>query len=152
MFASGTTGERGCANFAHYFFLDPGSRSFFVHWPDGARATVTVLRAEAGREPEGRALRELIGELSARSADFRDMRARHDVRIRHEGTKRLVHPDVCRLELALRYPDLPLSRQAVHDSIVYAAEPGTPSEDRLGVLARRTAPRASTAEPVHPPH
>ncbi|NEA40725.1 helix-turn-helix transcriptional regulator [Streptomyces sp. SID11385] len=151
MFASGTTGERGCANFARYFFLDPGSRDFFVDWPEGARATVAVLRAEAGREPGDRALRELIGELSTRSPDFRDMWARHDVRVRHEGTKRLEHPDVGRLEMTFRHLDLPLSRGAVHDLIIYAAEPGTPSADRLAVLAGRTAARASTAEPAQPP-
>ncbi|CAL9663627.1 hypothetical protein SUDANB145_07099 [Streptomyces sp. enrichment culture] len=71
MFDSATTGERGCPNFPRYFFLDPGSRDFFVDWEEGARATVAVLRAEAGRAPHDRALRELVGELSTLSPDFR---------------------------------------------------------------------------------
>ncbi|MEU5383785.1 helix-turn-helix transcriptional regulator [Kitasatospora cineracea] len=135
MFDSATTRERGCANFPRYFFLDPGSPDFFVDWEEGARATVAVLRAEAGRAPHDRALHELVGELSALSGEFRTMWASHDVRIRHGGTKRLNHPEVGRLELAFRSLDLPLPQRAVHDLIVYAAEPGTPSEDRLGLLA-----------------
>ncbi|MFI7037536.1 helix-turn-helix transcriptional regulator [Microbispora rosea] len=148
MFDSDTTGDRGCANFARYFFLDPGSADFFVDWEEGARATVAVLRAEAGREPHDRALRELVGELSTLSPDFRTMWASHDVRIRHEGVKRLDHPDVGRLEMTFRSLNLPLPQQAVHDLIIYTAEPGTPSEDRLKLLASWTAPQTSPTEQI----
>ncbi|MFD7734347.1 helix-turn-helix transcriptional regulator, partial [Kitasatospora phosalacinea] len=48
MFDSGTTRDRGCANFPRYFFLDPGSRDFFVDWEEGARAT------GGGRAPPSR--------------------------------------------------------------------------------------------------
>lgn len=142
MFASDTTGDRGCANFPRYFFLDPGSPDFFVDWEEGARATVAVLRAEAGREPHDRALRELVGELSTLSPDFRTMWASHDVRIHHEGTKRLDHPEVGRLELTFRSLNLPLPQRTVHDLVIYTAEPGTSSEDRLKLLASWTAPQS----------
>ncbi|QKG22296.1 helix-turn-helix transcriptional regulator [Actinomadura verrucosospora] len=151
MFDSGTTADRGCANFPRYFFLDPGSSRFFVDWEEGAKATVAVLRAEAGREPHDRSLRELVGELSTLSPEFRTMWASHDVRIHHGGVKRLDHPVVGRLELAFRSLNLPLAQGAVHDLTVYAAEPGTPSEDRLKVLASWTAPPASATEPLLPP-
>ncbi|HEU5029297.1 MAG TPA: helix-turn-helix transcriptional regulator [Spirillospora sp.] len=152
MFDSGTTADRGCANFPRYFFLDPGSSSrFFVDWEEGAKATVAVLRAEAGREPHDRSLRELVGELSTLSPEFRTMWASHDVRIHHGGVKRLDHPEVGRLELTFRSLNLPLTQGAVHDLTVYAAEPGTSSEDRLKVLASWTAPRPSATEPRRPP-
>lgn len=151
MFDSDTTAERGFANFPRYFFLDPGSSRFFVDWEEGAKATVAVLRAEAGREPHDRALRELVGELSTLSPEFRTMWASHDVRIHHEGVKRLDHPEVGRLELTFRSLNLPLAQRAVHDLTVYAAEPGTPSEDRLKVLASWAAPRTSATEPLRPP-
>ncbi|MGP3941714.1 helix-turn-helix transcriptional regulator [Streptomyces sp. 6N106] len=151
MFDSDTTGDRGCANFPRYFFLDPGSSDFFVDWEEGARATVAVLRAEAGREPHDRALRELVGELSTLSCDFRTMWASHDVRIRHEGVKRLNHPEVGRLEMTFRSLNLPLPQRAVHDLIIYTAEPGTASEDRLKLLASWTAPQTSPTEPIRPP-
>ncbi|MGI5223933.1 helix-turn-helix transcriptional regulator [Actinoallomurus sp. CA-142502] len=151
MFDSNTADDRGCANFPRYFFLDPGSRDFFVDWEEGARATVAVLRAEAGREPNDRALRELVGELSTLSPDFRTMWASHDVRIRHEGVKRLNHPEVGRVEMTFRDLSLPLPQRAVHDLIIYTAEPGTPSEDRLKLLASWTAPQTSPTEPLRPP-
>ncbi|GHD29044.1 transcriptional regulator [Streptomyces violarus] len=135
MFDSDTVDQHGRANFARYHFLDPGSEHFFVDWEAGARATVALLRAEAGREPHDRTLRELIGELSTLSPEFRTMWATHDVRIRHGGTKRLQHPEVGRLELTYRSLDLPLSDRAVHDLTLYTAEPGTDDEDRLRLLA-----------------
>jgi transcriptional regulator with XRE-family HTH domain len=151
MFGSATTGERGCANFPRYFFLDPGSADFFADWEEGARATVAVLRAEAGRGPHDRALRELVGELSTLSPEFRTMWASHDVRIRHEGAKRLNHPEVGRVEMTFRSLDLPLPQRAVHDLIVYTAEPGTPSADRLRLLASWTAPQTPPARSTRPP-
>ncbi|MGW1673136.1 helix-turn-helix transcriptional regulator [Streptomyces sp. NPDC002324] len=144
MFDSPTTDEGGRPNFARYHLLDPGSRGFFVDWDAGATATVALLRAEAGREPHDRALRELIGELSTLSADFRTMWAAHDVRIRHEGTKRLRHPEVGLLELTYQSLALPLSQRAVHDLSLYTAEPGSTSEERLRLLASL----AATAAPV----
>ncbi|WP_435280468.1 helix-turn-helix transcriptional regulator [Streptomyces koelreuteriae] len=145
MFASLTADSRGRANFARYHFLDPGSQDFFVDWASGAAMTVALLRAEAGREPHDRALRELIGELSTASADFRTMWAAHDVRIRHEGTKRLQHPEVGLLDLTFHSLDLPVSPRAVHDLSLYTAEPGTTSEDRLKLLASLAAtPARST--------
>ena len=148
MFDSDTTDERGRANFPRYFFLDPDSAQFFVDWDEGARVTAALLRAEAGREPYDRSMRELVGELSTLNSEFRAMWAAHDVRIRHEGIKRLEHPEVGRLELSFHSLDLPLCRRAVHDLIIYAAEPGTPSEDRLKVLASWAATQPPAAEPT----
>ncbi|GGX68750.1 helix-turn-helix transcriptional regulator [Streptomyces minutiscleroticus] len=148
MFDSPTTDRRGRADFARYHFLDPGSQDFFTDWEAGAAATVALLRAEAGREPHDRALRELIGELSTLSADFRTMWAALDVRIRHEGVKRLQHPEVGTLELTYQSLDLPVSQRAVHDLSLYTAEPGSTSEDRLRLLASLAATRSRAAEPT----
>ncbi|MGW9551846.1 helix-turn-helix domain-containing protein [Citricoccus zhacaiensis] len=145
MFASPTTSEHGRANFARYHFLDPASRDFFPDWDDGAAATVALLRAEAGREPHDRVLRELVGELSTLSAGFRTLWASHDIRIRHEGTKRLQHPEVGSIELTYQSLDLPTTGRAVHDLSLYTAEPGTPHEERLRLLASLHAPDPRTA-------
>ncbi|WP_019607352.1 helix-turn-helix transcriptional regulator [Nocardiopsis sp. CNS-639] len=140
MFASRTTADHGRANFARYHFLDPASRDFFVDWQEGAAMTVALLRAEAGREPHDRGLRELIGELSTLSDDFRTLWASHDVRIHHHGAKRLHHPQVGGLELTYRSLDLPTPPRAVHELSLYTAEPGTPHEERLTLLASWSAP------------
>ncbi|MFD9320400.1 helix-turn-helix transcriptional regulator [Streptomyces sp. NPDC060053] len=148
---SATTGRGGRANIARYIFLDPGSHRFFVDWEAASVATAALLRAEAGREPHDRALRELIGELSTLSPEFRGQWAAHDVRIRHDGIKRLWHPEVGDLELTYQSLDLPVSHRAVHDLTVYSAEPGTPNEDRLKLLASWEATRARTADASHEP-
>ena len=76
-----------------------------------------------------------MGELSTLSPEFRTRWAAHDVRIHHGGVKRFRHPAVGSLELTYQSLDLPVSTHAVHALAVYAAEPGTPSEDRFRLLA-----------------
>jgi transcriptional regulator with XRE-family HTH domain len=149
MFDSATVDKRGRPNIARYIFLDPGARHFFVDWDAAGSATAALLRAEVGREPHDRALRELIGELSTLSPEFRGQWAAHDVLIRHDGVKRLQHPDVGHLDLTFQSLDLPLSGRAVHDLIIYTAEPGTASEDRLKLLASVAATRSREARPGH---
>lgn len=146
MFASPTTTATGRANFARYHFLDPGSRDFFVDWDSGAAATVALLRAEAGREPHDKALRELVGELSTLSGDFRTLWAAHDIRIRHGGTKELNHPVVGPIELTYQSVDLPTAGRTVHDLSLYTAEPGTTDEERLKLLTSWIAPEAEETQ------
>ncbi|MEV4579927.1 helix-turn-helix transcriptional regulator [Nonomuraea jabiensis] len=150
-FRSGTADKRGRPNVARYIFLDPGARDFYVDWENAAVTTASLLRAEAGREPHDRALRELVGELSTLSPDFRTMWAAHDVRIRHDGIKRLHHPEVGRLELTYQSLNLPMSDRAVHDLTIYTAEPGTTFEDRLKLLASLAASRPRAEEPTNQP-
>ncbi|MEU6351421.1 helix-turn-helix transcriptional regulator [Streptomyces sp. NPDC047072] len=151
IFDSDTTDRHGRPNIARYIFLDPGSRHFFVDWDQAARITAALLRAEAGREPHDRALRDLIGELSTLSTEFRTVWAAHDVRIRHDGAKRLRHPDAGPLDLTYQSLDLPIANRVLHGLVIYTAEPGTPSEDRLKLLASWEATRREAAEPTRDP-
>ncbi|KOT60374.1 MULTISPECIES: helix-turn-helix transcriptional regulator [Streptomyces] len=149
MYDSATVDKRGRPNIARYIFLDPGAHDFFVDWDAAGIATAALLRAEAGREPRDRALRELVGELSALSPEFRSRWAAHDVLMRHDGVKRLRHPQVGHRELTFQSLDLPLPGRAVHDLIIYTAEPGTASEDRLKLLDIWAAMRSQAAQPTH---
>jgi len=148
MFGSATVDQRGRPNIARYIFLDSGAQDFFVDWDAAGSATAALLRADAAREPRDRALRELVGELSTLSPEFRGLWAAHDVLIRHDGVKRLQHPDVGHLELTFQSVDLPLSGRAVHNLITYTAEPGTTSEDRLKLLASWAATQSPATEPT----
>ncbi|WP_455712063.1 helix-turn-helix transcriptional regulator [Streptomyces chrestomyceticus] len=147
MFHSATIDRRGRPNLARYVFLDPGAHDFFVDWDAAGAATAALLRAEVGREPHDRALRELVGELAALSPEFRSRWVAHDVLMRHDGVKRLQHPDVGHLDLTFQSLDLPLPGRAVHDLIIYTAEPGTASEDRLKLLASWAATSVRAAQP-----
>ncbi|MFF0248783.1 helix-turn-helix transcriptional regulator [Streptosporangium sandarakinum] len=151
VFDSPTTARHGHANLARYIFLDPGAHRFFTDWDAAAVATAALLRAEAGREPHDRALRELVGELSTLSAEFRSQWAAHNVRIRHDGTKRLWHPQVGDLELTYQSLDLPMTNRTVYDLTIYTAEPDTTSEDRLKLLASLTATRPHETHPTNRP-
>ncbi|MEU6409065.1 helix-turn-helix transcriptional regulator [Microbispora sp. NPDC046933] len=148
VFDSPTTTEHGRANIARYIFLDPAAHRFFVDWDEAAAATAALLRAEAGREPHDRALRELVGELSTLSPRFRSQWAAHDVRIRHDGIKRLWHPQVGDLELTYQSLDLPVSNRTVYDLTIYTAEPGSTSEERLKLLTSLAATQPQATRPI----
>ncbi|WP_329439444.1 helix-turn-helix transcriptional regulator [Streptomyces canus] len=139
MFDSSTTDERGRPNFARYYFLDDASHDFVDDWDRAADITVALLRAEAGRYPGDKALRALVGELSTVSTEFRTQWAAHNVRIHHGGVKRFHHPDAGLLELTYQPLDLPMSAREAYSLTIYTAEPGTPHEDRLKLLASWTA-------------
>jgi transcriptional regulator with XRE-family HTH domain len=132
-------------NLARFQFLDPASRDFYPDWERFAEMCVAVMRAEAGRDPHDRAMQDLVGELSTRSEVFRRLWAAHDVRTHGAGTKRFHHPIVG--DLTLAYQELAITDQPGLVMLVYTAEPGTSSAERLGLLASWAAPAAVAAGP-----
>jgi transcriptional regulator with XRE-family HTH domain len=120
-------------NNARYIFLDPHATEFFRDWDKIANDTVALLRAEAGRDPYDRQLSDLIGELSTRSEEFRARWAAHHVRIHTTGVKLIHHPVVGDLELA--FESFPLAADPSQSLLTYTAEPGSPSQDALSLLA-----------------
>ena len=78
-------GRNGPPNHVRYVFLDDRARTFFDDWAAVAHDTAQLLRSEAGRDPHDPSPAELIEELSAASAEFRDVWAQHDVRLRATG-------------------------------------------------------------------
>ena len=123
----------GKPNFARFTFLDPAARRFYPDWDYFADITVAMLRTEAGRSPHDRKLHELVGELSTRSEEFRRRWSAHNVRIHSSGTKHFHHPVVG--DLTLAYVTVDLRLEASVSMTVYAAEPGSPSEHALQLLA-----------------
>jgi hypothetical protein len=118
---------------ARFIFLDPHAGGFFRDWDKVANDTVALLRAEAGRDPHDRELSDLIGELSTRSHEFRVRWAAHHVRIHTTGVKLIHHPVVGDLELA--FESFPLAADPSQSLLTYTAEPGSPSQDALNLLA-----------------
>ena len=120
-------------NNARFIFLDPHATEFFRDWNKIANDTVALLRAEAGREPYDRQLSDLIGKLSTRSDEFRVRWAAHDVRIHTTGVKLLHHPVVGDLELP--FESFPLAADPSQSLLTYTAEPESPTQDALNLLA-----------------
>jgi hypothetical protein len=91
------------------------------------------MRTEAGRNPHDRVMQDLVGELSTRSDTFRALWGAHNVRTHGSGTKRFTHPVVG--ELTLAYEELAVTAEPGLVLMVYTAEPGSPSAERLRLLA-----------------
>jgi transcriptional regulator with XRE-family HTH domain len=132
-------------NMARFIFLDPAARDFYVDWEELAGDTVALLRTEAGLDPYDRNLSDLIGELSTRSDIFRTRWAAHNVRQHRTGTKRLHHPVVG--ELLLAYESMELTADTGLRLNAYSAEPGSPSQDALNLLASWAATEAGQGQP-----
>jgi transcriptional regulator with XRE-family HTH domain len=147
LFAPALTSPAQPANNARFLFLDPAAREFYVGWERQAQDVVAVLRAEAGRSPHDKGLSNLIGELSTRSEDFRTWWAAHNVRFHRTGVKRFHHPAVG--DLTLTFEALDLAADVGLRISAYTAEPGTPSDDALKLLASWAAtPGQATAVPA----
>jgi len=78
----------------------------------------------------------------------------HDVRTHGAGTKRFHHPVVG--ELILAYEELAVTADPGLALLIYAAEPGSPSAERLSLLASWAAgvpssPLAAEATETQPP-
>ncbi|MBT2248049.1 helix-turn-helix domain-containing protein [Arthrobacter sp. BHU FT2] len=136
-------------NSARFTFLNPKAQEFFRDWERTADDIVAVLRSTAGKNPYDKDLTDLIGELSTRSEEFRSRWARHDVRYHRTGRKRLHHPVVGDLDLT--YEALELPAEPGLRINVYTAEPSTPSEDALKVLASWAATQRSLDLPATGP-
>lgn len=76
------------------------------------------------------------------------MWASHDVRLHHEGRKTFIHPDVGPIELTYHSLPLDVGQGAVLDLTIYTAEPSTPADDTLKLLASlgATAPGRATEQ------
>jgi transcriptional regulator with XRE-family HTH domain len=138
-------------NAARYMFLDDGARELYPDWEQGAREAVAYLRFAAGRYPDDSELAALVGELSVKSADFRRWWARHDVRAKSNGRKRLQHPIVG--PITLSYEALTLAGDPDQVLITYTAAPGSESETALRLLGSvgepaRVAERQPATEPT----
>lgn len=130
-------------NLARFQFLDPASRDFYPDWELFAQMCVGIMRVEAGRDPHDRAMQDLVGELTTRSETFARLWSAHDVRTHGSGTKRFHHPVVG--ELTLAYEELSVTAEDGLALLVYTAEPGSPTAERLQMLASWSATTTSVS-------
>lgn len=140
--------EPGRGNLARFCFLDDRAQEFYPDWDMASDVTVAILRTEAGRDPRGKQLHNLIGELSTRSDEFRTRWGAHNVRRHGSGTKGFHHHEVG--DLTLTYEGMELTAEPGLSFLIYTAEPGSPSEERLKLLASWAASAATSPVDRHP--
>ncbi|MFD8586903.1 helix-turn-helix transcriptional regulator [Streptomyces californicus] len=136
-------------NLARFTFLDPASRRFYPDWDAFADVTVAIVRTEAGRNPHDKDLHDLVGELSTRSDEFRTRWGAHNVRHHSTGTKHFHHHAVGGLSLA--YEGLDMASAPGLNLTIYTAEPGSPSEEGLRLLASWAAAEEAAPAEERPP-
>lgn len=125
-------------NVIRWVFLSPQIAEYLSDEEKGrfARASVADLRVSAGRYPGDRELQALVAEMHALSPEFAELWAQHDVEIRREQRKQIIHPAVgvidtiCQVMLVPDRDDLRL--------VLYTTEPGSPSHRALRELRQLT--------------
>lgn len=126
------------------WFTDPAVRAGYAAedhaflsrlYASGLREVVTL------RGPGSRAA-EYVDLLTAESAEFRELWERHEVGLRPAEVKRFVHPEVGLLELSCQTL---IDPDQSHHLLVYTAEPGSESAERLRLLSVIGAQPAASA-------
>lgn len=118
--------------------LDPEEQVFHRDWEGAVASFVGAFRHSVADEVHDQRVVELVGELSLASGRFRQLWARQDVRVLEGGSMTVDHPVVG--ELYLHRDKLPVDGLLL---VLYYADPGSASAERLGMLAslaRETSP------------
>ncbi|MEU4580291.1 helix-turn-helix transcriptional regulator [Nonomuraea sp. NPDC023979] len=124
MFDDTLTGERSCPD-----------------WERQALDYIGMMRAAVATDPTHPRATAIVGELSIRSAEFRRLWARHDVRESVSGAKTFRVPEVG--DIVLDWDTYPLPGSPGPVMLVYTAEPGSADADRLRLLASLHATRSA---------
>ncbi len=127
-------------------FLDRATRDLYDDWDGMLAATVARLRTLIGPDIDDRALAQLVGELSVRSAEFRALWGAPELPAEVVTVTRLTHPAVGALELETERLAIDSSAGASAGQflMVLHARPGSKSEAAL----RRLADTAAGTPPV----
>jgi transcriptional regulator with XRE-family HTH domain len=133
-------------NMIRMVFLDAHMRGLYQDLPTKTKDAVGYLRLVAGRYPDDAQLTELIGELSVTSQEFAKLWARHLVASCKSTVRGFRHPLVGSLSLFEEPMDL-VSDPGLR-LVSYSAEPGSPSEEALRLLALTVLRGAGPRLPV----
>lgn len=123
-------------------FLDEAEQGLFENWEGAAAALLAGFRRTVGSSIDEPRVVELVGELSLASQEFRQLWARHDIAERTGASVVFDHPSVGQLRLDRE--KLAVSGTDGIMVVIYHAQPGTESAERLALLGSMVA---MTAEP-----
>lgn len=113
-------------------FLDPHDRSTYEDWPAVAADAVGHLRVLARPVAGTKRFQSLVRELQERSPEFSELWKRQDVVPQASGSRHIRHP--VQGDMHLRFSKLDLPGSVGVQIVIYRAEHGTQSADRLRAL------------------
>lgn len=131
-------------------FLDPAEKALYTDWDQGTARLVAGLRESAGTDADDPRFVQLVGELSLSSQRFRELWARHDVRPLEGALTRIHHPQVG--DLTLNRVGLAIGGVEGQLLVIYHAQPGTSSAEKMAILASLAGPTTSVAHDALPGH
>ena len=127
-------------NLARMVFHDAPGTDLHADPESLRRAMVAKLRVESGRVPDDPRLCAVVMDLRRHNARFAELWEEAEVREHPFGVHRILHPEVG--ELTLHYSKAVLPGDSGQVLMTYWADPGSPSEERLGRLVDTPAPVA----------
>jgi transcriptional regulator with XRE-family HTH domain len=130
-------------NLARMVFVDPAGREFYQEWERAAHSCVAEIRAAYGHDPDNPRIAEVVEGLSARSREFAELWARHDVAPKTQEGKHLRHPHVG--DLHILFSAFTVSGAPHQQLVVYQAEPDTPTAQAFERLRARADEAVSRA-------
>ncbi|PJJ63854.1 helix-turn-helix transcriptional regulator [Compostimonas suwonensis] len=119
--------------------LDPEEQAFHKDWTASAAGFIAAFREQIGDDIGDPRVVALVGELSLASGRFRELWARHDVRMLEGGTTTVNHPVVG--ELKLHRDKLPIDDVLL---VLYYADAGSESAEKLALLSSLIQPNQTS--------
>ncbi|WP_405594271.1 helix-turn-helix transcriptional regulator [Streptomyces sp. NBC_01092] len=136
-------------NLARMVFLDPAGRHFYRDWEKAASSCVAELRSAYGYDPGSPRLTEVVDTLGAKSPEFAELWARHEVKGKTQQAKNLQHPEVGALEI--QFSAFTVNDAPHQQLVVYQAEPAGATAAAFVELRSRadrgTSERTDQGEP-----
>lgn len=128
-------------NMARWMFLNPRAKIVYLNWDQIAPQMVAILRAAAIPGVRDDRLEKLVGELTVSSPDFARYWADYRLFEHSHGVKHFYNETVG--EMKINYETLAMQGERGQTVVVYSADKGSPSEEKLQLLASwNSAPAA----------
>ncbi|MGW4502152.1 helix-turn-helix transcriptional regulator [Micromonospora sp. NPDC004336] len=123
-------------NLGRMVFLDPAGRTFYQDWDKAARSCVAELRAAYGHDPDSRRITEVVDTLCAKSPEFAELWARHEVKGKTQQAKNFAHPEVGALEI--QFSAFTVNDAPHQQLVVYQAERASATAAAFAELRSRS--------------
>jgi transcriptional regulator with XRE-family HTH domain len=119
-------------NLARWLFFNPRAKLVFPDWRTMLPQVAAMLRRRTTEGPEDPLLQQLVHEMITASTEFRSYWDDYRLYEHSFGVKRIFNDRVG--ELTLCYETLVLPRDEGQTIVVYTADRGSPSEEKLRLL------------------